>query len=555
MPNHSKGLEHYDNPNQNQERIPPTNRPLRYDQMKHSTQLLLPELEPAAQLERRMSQIQWWNNNPTADEIPSPDNLPNIDLSNSQKQSSKLQQETETPSNTQIPPQKRLFRSTSDGDTSSPHKRMKQTHPEDAIYSTWEQSPQKHILNLKNGILQQNERNKLDAMISQCEKSIRVSGNSSNILVLKHMLNIALTDRKKLKEWFLEQTLLNEKPAKDVKKTIEENRYRKLQQSIEKCSKDINQYTVLLNAYTTLTLDHLQQQETPSTSQQSYDSPSYIPNKEKEKEKTTQHDFKEHGDKRENKLDLLSDTPTDFHKADIHNIQLLQAHAKGQSRVQEANLLSPQAIEEYKSNIENEYHKRYITRTDATNISNECRITTIVRSAKDTRVKGHIDGCYQNFLQYSEKDKLWIFHGTANFKRRLLDNPEYSEEHYPKGCGKFDEEINLDGTKPLSHEAIIYNQVKMSEEYFKIKTSIDRYHGQNILIAKDQRIIDILIPNTGEKTFTYKDNEYFIILGTDSGKAKTKLGVLIGKKISSITVTKEEDEADGICYYTEYTYS
>jgi hypothetical protein len=226
---------------------------------------------------------------------------------------------------------------------------------------------------------------------------------------------------------------------------------------------------------------------------------------------------------------------------------LSNAKAKGQHRIQQAELLSQQDTNKYKTNIECLYQKRYITNFIVDNPGTDYGIYTGVR--------GNIKRfCYQNSLEYDNKENRWTFYGVQNFKRRP-SNKEYSEKRYPPGIGVFDSEVEYENTQPLPHEYIIWNQIRnLKLKYFpNSNVSLDVYRGQEIKVDKDQKIIDSFIPNAGEITFNKGDDGYFIILGTDTGKAKPNLGILFEKSISNITI-KKELAMDEFEYFIKYEY-
>ncbi len=258
-----------------------------------------------------------------------------------------------------------------------------------------------------------------------------------------------------------------------------------------------------------------------------------------------------------------------------------KAKAKGQDRIRQADLLKQRDIEKYKTSIEKDYRNRYETYIPSNDNGTNYDIYTHVRGYLEKHY------CYGNQLEYDNVENIWTFYGIANDERRLLDNEMYSEEKYPLGCGRFDNEVTYEKTQALPNECIIWNQVREAKEhikamgeemksmgegrvvevkkYFNSDISPYIYNERDIINIKDKNIIDALMPEepseepsgevkTVEMTFSKEDDRYSIILGTDSGRAKLKLGVLFGKSISSITIEKKLDDLSEIAYSIKYRY-
>jgi hypothetical protein len=222
---------------------------------------------------------------------------------------------------------------------------------------------------------------------------------------------------------------------------------------------------------------------------------------------------------------------------------LSDAKAKGQDRIRQADQLRQQDTALYRIASKQNYQNRYNTivvpddyegNTMSIGEHQQCSVQTYVKG------KGDEFCCYLNRLEYDNEEDRWIFYGDANFKRRPPDDPVYRD--YPFGCGKFDNEVEWEGTQPLPHEDVMWNQVREVNERRNGSISPDIHYGPDIIHAKDKKIIDALMPNIGEMTFNRNDDGYAIVLGIDTAKAKPKVGVLFGKSIPSITIEKKPDE-------------
>jgi len=241
------------------------------------------------------------------------------------------------------------------------------------------------------------------------------------------------------------------------------------------------------------------------------------------------------------------------------------ARTRGHDRVKQANQLGPQEIESYKISSEQNYRNRYETEISPLSSIQQSmgpfyrpnfgKTNNPINTEYNvyTYVKGNTEyACYENKLKYDSEKNIWTFYGITNFKRRPPGKD--GEEIFFQAVGKFDSEVKWEGTQPLPHEDIIWNQVREASKRHNSNISLDIYHGQDIRADKDKKIVDALMPNIREKkTFSRGDDGYFIILGTDTGKAKPKLGALFGKSISSITIEKKLDKGR-IAYSIEYKY-
>jgi hypothetical protein len=217
------------------------------------------------------------------------------------------------------------------------------------------------------------------------------------------------------------------------------------------------------------------------------------------------------------------------------------AKIKGQERMQAADRFRKSDIDVYKNASSQNFQRRYKT-VIVKEEENEFDIKTYVAGTEKS--------CYWNCISYNEENKKWTFYGMDNFKRRP---PTYAEEMYPRGCGKFDEEVQKDNTQPLPHEQIVWNQISVFNQKKSVQAHLETYIARDITNEKDRKLIDMFLPNAGSKRFNEGENGYFSILGADTAKAKLNLGILFEKRLSSITLEKEEDGTSFI-YSITYTY-
>jgi hypothetical protein len=237
-----------------------------------------------------------------------------------------------------------------------------------------------------------------------------------------------------------------------------------------------------------------------------------------------------------------------------------QAIDKGKERILRAKQLfeqGPEYIEAYNEQCIQSYNKRYcteISRNQFTNIKTYVRETML--SCYNNKLMDHFPG---NSTKY--------FYGDQNFKRRSPDcRFRWS---YPPGCGSVDDEIEYEGTIPLPHEYILFNQMKALDEYLKTTFfeylnslpgfDLEVYKGGNITNKDDQAVIDTFIHgNKGEKAFYEGEDGYYALAGCNTGKAKWNLAAQLGKKIVSVHMEKIEHTYEGgnikIEYNTTYRF-
>jgi hypothetical protein len=229
------------------------------------------------------------------------------------------------------------------------------------------------------------------------------------------------------------------------------------------------------------------------------------------------------------------------------------ASERGERRIQDVARFRVQNLEQNNNSSYQRYHNRYHThwveRAEPTSEGEEpldgIEMRTCVRGTSPD------EPCYRNLLLI-DGDRH-IFQGEANFKRRPLDPIEHSTEEFPKGSGRYDDEVVIRGTEPLANEEILFNQLQRTlsevqrhperfpEEFAHF--DLNTYEGLHITNQHDRQLIDTLLPeNTGEKTFSPPDRGYAIIAGGETVKAKFVLAARLGKDISQIRIEKSYDE-------------
>jgi hypothetical protein len=236
-------------------------------------------------------------------------------------------------------------------------------------------------------------------------------------------------------------------------------------------------------------------------------------------------------------------------KGDLWQITALDREnsSKGQERIQQAEQLRLQDIKEFNAKAEKEHQKRYNTQVEYD--GEDYEISTYVKG------KEHELPCYRNYIHYDKEKGKWIFDAVHNFKRRPPNDPEYSEEIYPKGYGHFDDEVERDNTQPQSHNHIVWNQLRAFIKDYGEEIDLDIFQGRDFTNKHDIEIMDTIVPaDTGEKTLKEGTNEYTKFFAMDTAKSPLTLGVQMGKRISDVTVKKEEAPSGKIIYSTAYTY-
>src|SRR5204862_7322964 len=128
----------------------------------------------------------------------------------------------------------------------------------------------------------------------------------------------------------------------------------------------------------------------------------------------------------------------------------LKLAQEGSEKLQKIRDTRPENINNYNEYWKKKYNERYYTMVFPNESKNEKG--EIVRSwdiYTGVQGKKKTDACYQAQLLFEEG----TFIRDKSYKSRL---PIYSYEKFPFGEGGFDDEMEYNGTKPLSHSIIMF---------------------------------------------------------------------------------------------------
>ncbi|GCF11890.1 hypothetical protein [Dictyobacter arantiisoli] len=215
-----------------------------------------------------------------------------------------------------------------------------------------------------------------------------------------------------------------------------------------------------------------------------------------------------------------------------------QARDKGRERVQKAEDMRKNIdVPGHNQAAREEYAGRYRTEIEYTGDTVE--LSSYVQGKNVTR------SCYDNYVRIDEESDKAHFVQQSNYKRRT---PHYQTkelmEQYPKGCGKFDDEVEWKSTEPSSHGMVLFNQIESYQNYAREHNlpplDLHPYEAVELVNRKDQALVNAFLgEGPGSRTFRKGDDGYYAMAGGDTGKAKWELSVHLGHDITHIEMAKE----------------